>query len=252
MFGTQKFNGYLSLTVVCCLFFTCIELLGQEKKSSQPPSLVDGLLDLLGETEPEKASRKNSQPELRPADAGLDGVDVREHSDNPLEAARQNMLIVAGYLSKGAVNDKTRQLQNDIVLRLDDLIAEMEQSQQQNSSKKLQTQPQTQTASQEQSPSSGSPQPSSAEQSPTSQSDAEDSGQSEARTASPDVPGQQGKTANVAVDLVDPIALQESVWGGLPDQVRKQMQSRMVERFLPSYRQEIEAYFRALLENQKP
>lgn len=49
------------------------------------------------------------------------------------------------------------------------------------------------------------------------------------------------------VDLNDPRALQRSAWGNLPERTREQMQSRMVERFLPAYREEIEAYYRALV-----
>ena len=41
--------------------------------------------------------------------------------------------------------------------------------------------------------------------------------------------------------------LQQEGWGQLPERVRKQLQSRMVEEFLPSYRQQIEAYFQQLL-----
>jgi hypothetical protein len=51
--------------------------------------------------------------------------------------------------------------------------------------------------------------------------------------------------------MADPKRLQQDVWGQLPEQVRKQMQSRMVERFLPSYRPQIEAYFRALMQSKQ-
>ncbi|MCC6509783.1 MAG: hypothetical protein IT423_11785 [Pirellulaceae bacterium] len=60
-------------------------------------------------------------------------------------------------------------------------------------------------------------------------------------------PGTGSKQARqIVVDLNDPAALQRSAWGSLPERVREQMQSRMVERFLPGYREEIEAYYRAL------
>ena len=61
-------------------------------------------------------------------------------------------------------------------------------------------------------------------------------------------PGQGGEPTDSHVGLADPKALQENVWGQLPEQVRKRMQSRMVEHFLPAYRTQIEAYFQALLQ----
>ena len=38
----------------------------------------------------------------------------------------------------------------------------------------------------------------------------------------------------MTVELADPKALQQDVWGQLPSRVRQQMQSRMVEQFLPA------------------
>lgn len=48
--------------------------------------------------------------------------------------------------------------------------------------------------------------------------------------------------------LADPVALQRGLWGKLPEQSRRAMETQMVERFLPSHRRQIEAYYRILLE----
>jgi hypothetical protein len=41
------------------------------------------------------------------------------------------------------------------------------------------------------------------------------------------------------------------VWGHLPERIRQQMMSRMVERFLPQYEASIEEYFRRLSDAER-
>jgi hypothetical protein len=55
-----------------------------------------------------------------------------------------------------------------------------------------------------------------------------------------------GRARTSTLPLQDPRWLQQNAWGSLPQRKREQMQSRMVEQFLPAYRQDIEAYYRAL------
>ncbi len=227
------------------------KLVAQEPKSEEQAELVDGLLELLNEPVPPVRTPAEPTPTLTPADVGLAGEDLSDQTGNPLQGVRQSMLIAAGFLGKGLVNQQTRQLQTDIVVRLDELIEELEQASaaQQQSSQQQEQQSQQQTQSEQRTSSSNPTQPSTSQSTTQSQTASDSERQPGQADPTPDSPAQKGQAANSQVDLVDPKALQQDVWGQLPEQVRKQMQSRMVERFLPSYRQQIEAYFQALLES---
>jgi hypothetical protein len=183
------------------------------------------------------------------------GEDLGAGGKHPLVEVQQEMLLAANWLrSQGAV-EKTQGLQRDIVTRLDQLINDLErQSPQSSSSSPSDSQ---RRAEPEQ------PQQNETPESPPKLVDSAQEGQNGRRSArgaaQPGAPGQNassdqgpsmpgsGPGRNATVDLNDPRALQRSAWGSLPDRVRDQMQSRMVERFLPSYREEIEAYYRALV-----
>lgn len=242
----------------------------QAESGGESPSsaLTEGLLELLNEpTKTGETAGKGAEsttpaggdafrPDLKPEDVGLGGVDTGEASNNPLEAVRQSMLIAAGYLERGVTNAQTQQLQQDIVQRLDELIEQAESSsneekQRQSSSEDRPQEPQTQ-ATPPQSLSTSAEQIHQEE----GQAQAQMSGQEESlgdpgqNPNAQNQPGLRGQKKEAIVDLSDPRLLQQSVWGQLPERVRKQMQSRMVERFLPSYREQIEAYFQALLQSQ--
>jgi hypothetical protein len=215
--------------------------------------LTEGLLDLLNEPgkkpaepSPSRQPRNvNPAPDFKPADVGLDGEDLGENSANPLESVRQSMLIAAGLLQRGATDASTQELQSGIVQRLDELINQLEQNRSppnRSSSKQEQSEPQP-SNEQEQNPQSQS------RQQERKQGPPETPELAESRPNSQN-PGQSGTAPTVEVDLADPRALQQNVWGHLPERMRTQMQSRMVEQFLPSYREQIEAYFKALLEPQ--
>lgn len=252
--------GRLLPAVGCCYATLAITLgssalIAQETKSKEQAELVDGLLDLLKEPTPTTPKPSEPVPAATPTDVLLDNEQQVAHAGNPLQAVRESMLIVAGHLSKGLVNQQTRQLQTGIVARLDELIDELEQSnssQQQAAQQQQQQQQQMQqqTQSEQRSSASSQPQSSDSQSSSDSQTASDTEKQSTNSEPSPDSPAQKGQAAKPKIELVDPKTLQQNVWGQLPEQVRKQMQSRMVEEFLPSYRQQIEAYFQALLESK--
>ena len=241
-----------------CLWLVALMLVADARGQSEVPpksgngtssELTQGLLDLLAEPKAAESGLTPSdvaRPKISPADVGLDGEDLGEASNsNPLNSVRQSMMIAAGYLQKGVTNTQTQQLQANIVERLDDIIQQLEQSPPPNRSPREQ------------------------QQTSTSQSQQAEQRQQQARTTKPpkttgsdqadqsDEPGQPNgvpddrptarSSRSLAVDLADPKLLQQSVWGQLPERVRQQMQSRMVEQFLPAYREQIEAYFQALL-----
>lgn len=259
MMGILLAAGRLLPVVGCCFAMLAINLgnsalIAQETKSKEQAELVDGLLDLLKEPATKIPKPSDSVPAATPSDVGSDNKQQVVHTGNPLHGVRENMLIVAGHLSKGLVNQQTRQLQTGIVASLDELIDELEQqsnsSQQQQAAQQQQQQMQQQAQSEQRSSASSQTQSSDSQSSPSSES-ASDAEQQPGQTQpSPDSPAQKGRAARPKVELVDPKTLQQNVWGQLPEQVRKQMQSRMVEEFLPSYRQQIEAYFQSLLESK--
>ncbi len=170
---------------------------------------------------------------------------------HPLTAVHSNMRSAAERLGRGLVGADTLQLQGSIVHQLDELIDQLDQQdpsqgspQQNQQSSVAQRQPSSQSGG-EQSPSASSGQTPSAGSQPGDEQRSESGPGGQGRGA------QAGTASEVAVDLADPERLQQNVWGQLPEQMRKQMQSRMVESFLPSYRPQIEAYFRKLLESEE-
>lgn len=221
------------------------------QSGSQPSPLVDGLLELLDDPKSnarlDQGSAEGDRQGITPADVGLGGENLRERSANPLESVRQSMFIAAGFLQRGRNDPETRRLQSDIVQRLDDLIAQIEQSESKGTAQSRPAEQQDRSQSQqEQQEQSGRKQAASSQQTP--QGDDQDTPSDESSTSGNEgSTGQPGSAENALVDLADPKALQRNVWGQLPERMRKQMQSRMVEQFLPSYREQIEAYFEALL-----
>lgn len=255
---TKTWNRRLRLVGIV-LLFAAEQTVGSSLASAQNPStpssgqseLVEGLLDLLKEPASDTAPMPNNDrplknPDLKPSDIGLDGEDLGEQSDDPLAAVRQSMMIAAAYLERGVTNQQTQALQNDIVLRLEELIQQLQSPDAQPPSDPQNKQEQQATSSQQQI----SDQQVTDQQSTAMQNRSEPGAAEMPTGPSGSQPGQKGPQASAEVQLTDPRALQESVWGQLPEQVRKQMQSRMVERFLPSYRRQIEAYFQTLMKEQ--
>lgn len=242
--------------LLICL--ACGGLLSQEPSATTPsgpqpapPStsseLVEGLLDLLNEPAASKSADSVSKPPLLPADVGLAGEDLGEASENPLLAVRQSMLIAAGYLRRDGAIAETMKLQADIVQRLDDLISEMERSRSSGDKSKSESEQQAarSKSQKEQPPQTLSP---ATNARAGDQQDSKEEQERSQRQGEPENPrNQRGSKGEVTVELSDPKALQQNVWGQLPARVRQQMQSRMVEQFLPAYRDQIEAYFRALI-----
>jgi hypothetical protein len=246
--------GVLSLRVLCAsfLFVLAPDILCAQAPPATPSSkgdanttqpvdksLVDGLLNLVDEAE---ANKENSQPEVNPS---TDASENAGRGMNPLVLVRQSMKTAAVLLQQGTSDQQAVDVQTKIVSQLDQLISELEQQQKQQQSQK------------------GSKQPSQQVQQQRAQNqDSEQSKSSKpSRQSLPKQPGEKGIEAgkqpgdqdNQSLDSElrrnDPAALQQNVWGHLPEKVRSQMQSRMVEEFLPSYRQHIEAYYRSLLQD---
>ncbi|MCA9190660.1 MAG: hypothetical protein KDB03_02820 [Planctomycetales bacterium] len=206
--------------------------------------LMQDLLDLI--TPPVLTPSQNDAtakpPQIQPNEVGLTAEEVSANS-MPLEAVRQSMLIASGFLRQGFTGAETLQLQGDIVQRLDELIATLDQDDRSEQTAKSQQQLESSTKAQE-------PQPSQDAQREKSTRQGEDS---VSKQSTPSQLGHDGDSKSDAahVNLLDPRALQQNVWGHLPEKIRQQMRAHMVEEFLPSYREQIEAYFQALLQAEK-
>lgn len=281
----KRFLQRLTVIALLCAWVTTAALAMDPptKKKDGQSDLTEGLMDLL--REPAK-----SQTALAPADQPgptkqsppLDGEDIGQGPANPLAEVQLGMTTLAQWMRSQPDVARTKELQRDVVLRLDELIGQLEQqssspsqsaasssSSASESSQAAQSQSQKSSSADPQSSANGtnpneSPKGQRPNNSPSQQTADGKSGQkteSQNPSSRPPQPGQSDGgnnpqpgqpgvstmgSRNVTVDLNDPRALQRSAWGNLPERTREQMQSRMVERFLPPYRDEIEAYYRAL------
>lgn len=214
-------------------------------RSESASGLTEGLLDLLTEPSVRQQPQKAAPP--RAADRKTDSDDVGDQS-GPLQTVRKNMLLVAGFLEQGQAGANTQQLQSDIVKRLDELIDQLDQPQQSPSSSGDSRQPQSRDSAQQRGESQKQQVSRAQRQQSSAQPGDPKQGAGDGQSSNDPNSGQfqQAGPRSTKVQLSDPKALQQQVWGQLPERIRQQMQSRMVEQFLPSYRQEIEAYYRAL------
>ncbi len=250
-FWSLRLQCLVLASIVCPGLHAQDETKPTPKSPSTSTELVEGLLELLNEPgapkQNEASTKASTNPPLTPAEIGLEGEDLGEDQENPLQAVRQSMLIAAAYLGRDGANEQTMKLQSDIVRRLDDLISEMEKSQgaQSQSKKDAQQQSTSKAKSQPQSQSENSSSMKSRAGEYGTREESQERSQRQGEPENP--PTQKGVAGGVTVELSDPKALQQDVWGQLPSRVRQQMQSRMVEQFLPAYREQIEAYFQALL-----
>ncbi|MEM8735766.1 MAG: hypothetical protein AAGG44_16155, partial [Planctomycetota bacterium] len=182
--------------------------------ASKETTLTEGLLDLLdsgSDDEPMESTEPTTtmQEGLTPRDVGLDGEDLGEASSNPLRAVRQSMMIAAGYLERGVTDRSTQVLQGDIVQRLDELIEQIETSNQ--NSPKPSEQEKSQESAQDQSSKFERRQ-----REVTASEQAPDEEEVE-QNLQKGTPGQTGVGANVVEQMRDPQALQKAVWGQLPE-----------------------------------
>lgn len=249
-----------NLLIACCLLVSNVtEAVSQElEQASGTDELLQGLLELVPEP-----SSKTSAPIpaaqsilLKPADVGLTDTDLETAGQSPLESIRQSMLISAGLLRRG-INDDLLTIQDDILNRLDDLIGQLEpEKQSPNTSKKEDThspcdeepagEQSQQQQDERQTQSKDGQQASVGSRASTDQPQSSDS--NERLTGSP---SNIGPKRSVEVRLNAREAYQEKVWGQLPERVRASMQSKMVEEFLPSHREQIENYYRRLMERYR-
>ena len=206
-------------------------------------SLDDDLLKELGEN-PTKAKKPmpptGAAPGGKPTGNSLDDELLKglgeqpkstgaDDESNPIAAVTKKMRQVQQLMEHAKSDTQTRQLQGEIVTRLDPL------TKQQPSSSSSSNQPQDQQAQErqkmEQSQQAGGQKP--------NDSPAKDSSE------------QLRNRKNEKVDMANMQQMLKDVWGQLPPRLREQMLQSGVEQFLPKYELLIEEYFKTLAEQGK-
>lgn len=240
----------------------------KSKKAALPPRNPAG--GPLGESSSDGKALGARRPGSSAGNAS--GEDLGQPAESPVEWIANKMVQTAEQLRERGSLTAAKQLQQDTLNDLDRLIRELEQSQSSSQSRA----PSSSTA-QNQQPAGKQPDSSQSDEKPSADqaqrdasrntpdsssaenaSDKESSQTEGTRFDGQDSPDgarlrttQPGNRAGLSQSSdgsmpMDVKGLQQSVWGSLPDRRRQQMQSRMVEQFLPTYRKDIEAYYRAL------
>ncbi len=218
------------------------------KSQTDTKELTDDLLDLL--MKPPKTEQIATP--AAPTERSQLQQDQSRPEQDPLHSVRQQMFAAAGMLQNGKTDEPTRQVQADIVKQLDELIEQLGRSSQDSSKSSDSRSSQSAQQKTEQT----QREPASGKQRSGTQT-AADQGKQERdaknQSSGDQIPGASDRgelkstaARNTEVQLADPRAMQQKVWGQLPDRVRQQMQSRMVEQFLPSFQEQINAYYREL------
>jgi len=254
-------------------FFLCIGIwlvnslasntLGQQPPASEADILAEELLkdivpkDASESADSQAADNENAAGSKRSFDAG----------QNPFEVISLGMLTASKYLREGETGSTTQNVQANVLMRLDELI---EQSEKQSKKPKSSTSSATsqrsskRQTSQQSPPKDTNPQRANQQnQSTGGQESEKDQGEQRGNSKTDDdgetesdMPSGNGsQTSNgskaTKAELGSAKALQQGVWGHLPERIRQQMMSRMVERFLPEYEASIEEYFRKLSDSEQ-
>lgn len=217
------------------------------------------------------AAPQSTSPEAQLVEGLLDLLEVEKTNPNtdqdPLVVIQQLMQEASQVLQNGNTLRQARDLQLNVVSHLDSLIGQLQQNQanagsgqerfkesQQDEVDRQKSMPQSnesvETARNRQSGPIPQSQSGRAKEDDSQPTPASEIGSNEAGEGTGKSPGNAGFGSTPSVRLTKPTDLQQSVWGHLPEQMRSQMQSRMVEEFLPSYRRQLEAYYRTLLEKE--
>jgi hypothetical protein len=264
----------LLIALVCPL-----TALGQQEGDNKSSSEQKDVLaeELLNDLLPAESSKNSNEPTIQ----STTNPDIRSSSktlaeaETPLDFIQLGMRAASTYLREGETGKTTQEVQSNVLLRLDELIQQSEQQSAQKKRKsssrqqKRKSQSQSREQKSDESESSRSNnQPSPNQQQSSSKSDemkdeggSEQPGQeqgdpSQSDQQNPSAPGnlsgdnRDGANEN-ATKLADPKSLQQGVWGHLPERIRQQMMSRMVEKFLPQYEASIEEYFRRLSDAER-
>ncbi|TWT42878.1 hypothetical protein [Botrimarina hoheduenensis] len=182
----------------------------------------------------EDALRKQMEEAAQRARQGEDVAPT----GNPLAGIAERMQEAAALLDDGQTATPALPVQRQAVADLDRLIAQAEQQSQSSSSSSQSKDSQRQKGQRSESQPAGS-QPAGGTPSAASAS------QQSAQRAT-------GQPTNNQAEAVEASALgsdaMKAAWGHLPERVREQLLQSSADEYLPQYREELEAYFRRLAE----
>ncbi len=123
------------------LLLTIVSFVGRRAYAQDPPSkqadsksdLTEGLMDLLREPAKEKNKQPlNGQPAIQPKTANpnnqpnFDGEDIGKGTGHPLADIQLEMSTLANWLRGTSDVSRTKELQRNVVLRLDEMIEQLE------------------------------------------------------------------------------------------------------------------------------
>ncbi len=244
--------------VTRCLAYSLLLSLGWMSSSSQlegnqPPAQEDPLLQgLIEEVLPDEDTKK-LEPRTNSGEIE-DTIPSNVDSANPLEAIQVEMIAATRFLMKGKLDRDSVRLQQEILMRMDDLIESIEKTQADAKSKKSK---ESSTSKQKDAkePSSGQTKKGAGQRGESDLQSAlrqdgnpgENSAAEQQPSSQPGAGGnQQSSNGQENTEGLDPDTLEKGTWGHLPERTRKQMQSNRSDRFLPKYRAQIEEYYRRL------
>lgn len=261
--------GIVALRILCLLLCLFLGLHFVPPLSAQQPPSSD--VDILSEELLKDIVPKDAAESLDSQDSNMkDGAKTGRSfgaGENPLEVISLGMLTASKYLREGQTGNTTQDVQSNVLMRLDELIDQTEK--QSKKPKSSQSSAASQRSSKRQMPRPSQPknadkqrstQPNKSEGGQESEEDQGEQQRSNSAadndTADSGVPRGDGSQApdgsNASkAELGAAKALQQGVWGHLPERIRQQMMSRMVERFLPEYEASIEEYFRKLSDSEE-
>lgn len=260
---SRSIRGFCRLSLAICVGL--ILSIVSNAVAQQPPTSDSDILseELLKDIVPMDAA-ESVEPDNSNDKGNAGGNRSFGASDQPFEVISLGMWTASKYLRDGETGTTTQDVQSNVLMRLDELIeqAEKQAKKPKSSSSSSSSQPKTkrqtrreQSQGQESRDKKRSNQQNKSEGGQESPEDKGDQPQTspkndgnEAESGRPEGNGSQGSedSRKSSLDLGNAKALQQGVWGHLPERIRQQMMSRMVERFLPEYEASIEEYFRKL------
>lgn len=213
----------------------CGSALGQQAPTSKPPvRRLPSLDELLGIAAPGAGGAEES-PQLPDADrAALDRKLSAEDAAQAFEQAVQLMDQTAGRIGEGRDTGLvTQRLQEDVVRKLDAVIAASSQNQSSSSSSSSSSSEQEQ----QNQPNQKQNQQQQQEQAKQDQQDGEP------KDGQP--PGRQDGSLNS-------VQLNAAAWGALPERLRDALVQGSSDRFSSIYQTMTEQYYRRLAEEKRP
>ena len=220
---------------------------GDEEKS------LDDLLG-IGESDSKKASAESGRTQKET----LQRILSEKEAKNTLEETVEGMRRSATLLSEKDSGTAVQRVQEDVLARLDALIASAQQQQQQSSSSSSSSSGEKSKGSQQPKGGKGQKQSESAASEEKRREEAKQrASQKEGEKSGPSKSQPTGDRAGESPPSVDPIeggVIQETdeEWGSLPPRTREIIRQGVREKMSSVYRRWTEAYYRRIAEESKP